>query len=136
MQIGRNFAIIITMVTTVVMCFQFLSESVIGFSAIIKNIPFIFVFALTNSFVEESITRFGVVVSLKGEIRDRSIPFVSAAIFGIIHYWGSPGGIIGVLLAFFLGWFLTKSILEIKGIYWAWLIHFLQDVIIFSVTLN
>jgi hypothetical protein len=93
---------------------------------------FSIVFSLSNSFVEESITRLGVVVVLKGKLKERTIPLISALIFGIVHYWGNPGGIAGVIVAGFLGWFLAKSILETKGIFWAWLIHFVQDVIIFS----
>ena len=48
------------------------------------------------------------------------------------HYYGVPYGVVGVLLAGFLGWFLGKSMQETGGFVWAWLIHFLQDVIIFT----
>ena len=102
------------------------------FISFCKQMDRCIVFALTNSFVEESITRLGVVVVLKNKLKERTIPLVSAFIFGIVHYWGNPRGIIGVIVSGFLGWFLTKSILETKGIFWAWFIHFLQDVIIFS----
>lgn len=54
----------------------------------------------------------------------------SAAIFGGIHYFGTPGGPLGMLMAGFLGWLLAKSVVETKGFGWAWLIHFLQDVVI------
>jgi uncharacterized protein len=30
------------------------------------------------------------------------------------------------------GWFWGKSILETRGLFWAWLIHAAQDVIIYS----
>lgn len=43
-----------------------------------------------------------------------------------------PNGIPGVELASFLGWFLGKSLLETKGFFWAWTIHFVQDVFIFT----
>lgn len=46
------------------------------------------------------------------------------------HYYGAPYGITGVLMAYFLGWFLGKSIIETKGIFWAWMIHFVQDFLI------
>lgn len=98
--------------------------------------PFSIAFALSNSFVEESITRLGVVVVLKGRLKDKTIPLISALLFGTIHYWGNPGGFLGVIVAGFLGWFLAKSILETKGIFWAWLIHFVQDIIIFSALLT
>jgi hypothetical protein len=34
-----------------------------------------------------------VVISLKNLVPDKIIPFISAALFGIIHYWGTPGGV-------------------------------------------
>ena len=52
-------------------------------------------------------------------------------LFGGGHYFGTPGGVTGVLLAGFLGWLLSKSIAETHGFGWAWLIHFVQDVVIF-----
>jgi membrane protease YdiL (CAAX protease family) len=135
-HIGRNFAIVISVVTAIVVYLQLIRESEISFEHIIKVLPFSIVFALSNSFVEESITRLGVVVVLNGVLKDKLIPFVSALIFGTVHYWGNPGGFIGVIVAGFLGWLLAKSIIETKGVFWAWLIHFLQDVIIFSALLT
>lgn len=129
---GRNFAVIISGVTLIVIYFQIIKGGGITLGSMLKVFPFAILFALSNSFVEESITRLGVVVTLKNLVKDRTIPLVSALIFGSVHYWGSPGGFIGVVVAGFLGWLLAKSILETKGIFWAWLIHFLQDVIIFS----
>ena len=135
-HLGRNFAIIISVVTSIVIYFQLVKDSGISMGSILNILPFSIVFALSNSFVEESITRLGVVVVLKDILNDRTIPLISALIFGTVHYWGKPGGFLGVIVAGFLGWLLTKSILETKGIFWAWLIHFLQDVIIFSALLT
>lgn len=135
-HLGRNFSIVISGVTAIVIYFQLIGGNAISMGDILSILPFSIVFALSNSFVEESITRLGVVVVLKDTIKDKKIPFVSALLFGSVHYWGSPGGILGVLTAGFLGWFLTKSILETKGFFWAWWIHFLQDVIIISVLLS
>ena len=135
-HLGRNFSVIISGVTAIVIYFQLIGGNGISIGTMVSMLPFSIVFALSNSFVEESITRLGVVVVLKDAVKDRTIPFVSALLFGSIHYWGNPGGILGVLVAGFLGWFLTKSILETKGIFWAWWIHFLQDVIIITAILS
>ena len=35
-------------------------------------------------------------------------------------------------MAFALGWLLARSMVETRGLFWAWFIHFCQDVIIFS----
>lgn len=136
LQFGRNFAVIISIVTAIVIYFQLIKNSSVSIVPVLKVLPFSLLFALVNSFVEESVTRFGVVVALDGVFSNKVIPFISAAIFGSVHYFGNPGGITGVLVAGFLGWLLCKSILEIKGIFWAWFIHFLQDVIIFSAILS
>jgi hypothetical protein len=32
----------------------------------------------------------------------------------------------------FLGWMLGKSMLENRGFFWAWFIHFVQDVLVSS----
>ena len=133
---GRNFAIIVSLVTATVIYFQLFKNSSISVGNILRVLPFTVIFALINSFVEESITRLGVVVVFKNTLKDRTIPIISAVVFGTVHYWGNPGGRAGVLVAGFLGWLLAKSIIETKGIFWAWLIHFLQDVIIFSALLT
>ena len=135
-HLGVNFSVIISVVTAIVIYFQLIKGAGIAIGDILNILPYSIVFALSNSFVEESITRLGVVVVFKGILKDSTIPFVSAIVFGTVHYWGNPGGILGVIVAGFLGWFLTKSILETKGIFWAWFIHFLQDVIILSALLS
>ncbi len=129
---GTSIGIIISVVTAIIIYFQLIHGKEIDLSNIVPILLFSLIFSLTNSFIEETVTRLSVVVVLKGKLKDRVIPFVSALIFGTVHYWGNPGGIPGVLAAGFLGWFLAKSILETKGIFWAWVIHFAQDVIIFT----
>ena len=44
----------------------------------------------------------------------------------------TPGGPFGVVLAGFLGWLLAKSMIETRGFVWAFLIHFIGDILIFS----
>ena len=101
---GRNFAIIISIMTAIVIYFQLIRESGISIWNILNVLPFSIVFALSYSFVEESITRLGVVVVLKDILKDRTIPLVSALILGTAQYWGNPGGFLGVIFAGFLGW--------------------------------
>jgi membrane protease YdiL (CAAX protease family) len=85
-----------------------------------------------NAFTEEAITRLSVVTALDGVFSRPTIYMISALIFGVPHYFGVPGGLLGALMAAFLGWLLARSIAETEGIFWAWFIHFLQDVIIFT----
>ena len=129
-------AIVITLVTAIIIYFQIIHESQIKFISLLKILPISILFALTNSFVEEVITRFSVVVTLKNIISDKYISIISGVIFGTVHFWGNPGGFVGLLVAGFLGWFLAKSMLETKGIFWAWFIHFLQDIVIITALLS
>ena len=57
----------------------------------IKYIPLIFIFSLSNAFVEEMIYRLGIVVALNDIISDKKIALSSGVIFGCIHYFGNPG---------------------------------------------
>jgi len=62
---------------------------------------------------------------------------MGSVVFGIFHYWGvTPSGIFGVLISAYLGYFLAKSIQETKGFYWAFIIHFMLDVVILIFIFN
>jgi hypothetical protein len=131
LQIGTNFAFIITAVTFIFIYFQLIKGKKIQ-KQYFHLFFWVIVFSLMNSFTEEMITRFSVIALLDTLIPLSYIYLVSAFIFGSVHYFGTPGKIPGVLLAGFLGWFLAKSIGETHGFFWAWLIHFLQDVVIIT----
>lgn len=135
-HLGRNFAVIITLVTAGVIYLQLFRHATVSVAQLVTVLPLVLVFAMSNAFVEEVITRLGVIVALKDRLADGHIAVVSGLLFGSVHYWGNPKGIFGVLLAGFLGWFLAKSVLETQGMFWAWLIHGLQDVVIFSALLT
>ena len=57
--------------------------------------------------------------------------WLSAVSFGIAHYFGTPGGLTAAALSVFMGWILGKAKTETRGLFWAWWIHFLSDVVIF-----
>lgn len=95
-------------------------------------IPMVLLLAFTNSFSEEIIYR----VAVNGNLQKLAAPITificSAILFGIPHYGGFPNGITGVFMAGVLGYILSKATHETQGIGIAWVIHFLQDVIIFT----
>jgi membrane protease YdiL (CAAX protease family) len=95
-------------------------------------IPFILLLSLSNSFVEEIIFRFAIVGGLANSYNKTIVLILSAVAFGLPHYFGWPSGAIGVIMAGVLGYVLAKASIETKGLAIAWLIHFVQDVIIFS----
>ncbi len=95
-------------------------------------LPLILLIAAINAFNEEFTLRAAPLSELWQVLGKQQALLITTFYFGIGHYYGVPNGIIGVTLSAFLGWFLGKSLLETKGFFWAWFIHFLPDVIIFS----
>lgn len=95
-------------------------------------IPVAVLIAAINAFNEEFTLRAAPISELLSAVGKRQALLITTALFGLGHFYGVPSGLLGVLLASFLGWFLGKSMLETKGFFWAWLIHFLPDVFIFS----
>lgn len=129
--VGLTIGSIITVVTGIVVYFQIVPTGRLSFR-FFPEVPLIIVFALMNSFTEEIIFRLSyTTIVANEEMNPRISEFLSAAIFGGVHYYGiAPSGLIGALMAAFIGWFLAKSINETKGFFWAWSIHFAQDVVI------
>ena len=94
--------------------------------------PAVLLFAAMNAFNEEMTYRSTMIAGLEKVVGSKHALWNAALFFGIGHYFGVPYGVVGVLMATFLGWFLGKAMIETRGFFWAWLIHFLQDVLIFS----
>jgi len=129
LKTGLSLSFVITTVTAIFMYFQLKNVNV-DWSLLQDGIFWILVFSLTNSFGEEMIFRLGIVSPLKGLIAPMTIFLISAVLFGIPHFAGMPNGIIGATLAGILGFVLAKSMYETNGFFWAWFIHFLQDLVI------
>jgi hypothetical protein len=99
---------------------------------VLPYLPWVLLFAATNAFGEEMAYRAALLAPLHTTVGKTQSIFLTAALFGLWHYYGVPYGVIGVLMASFLGWWLGKSMLETRGFTWPWFIHFVQDVFIFG----
>lgn len=96
-------------------------------------LPAVVVFAAVNAFNEEVYFRASLLSTLHAVLGTGHTLLLSATFFGLAHYlYGSPPGIVGVLMTGFLAWLLGKSMLETRGFLWAWFIHFVPDVVIFA----
>jgi hypothetical protein len=94
-------------------------------------IPIGFLIATMNAFNEEFTLRAAPLGEIQLVIGKSDSLLVTATYFGLGHYFGVPSGVLGVLLSGFLGWFLGKSMIETKGFFVAWLVHFITDIPIF-----
>lgn len=94
--------------------------------------PFVILFAAMNAFGEEMSYRAPQLGALQAQVGPAQALLMTATFFGIGHFYGVPYGPFGVAMAFVLGWILGKSMIETKGMLWAWLIHFCMDVVVFT----
>ena len=107
------------------------TSTILNLDNLIKYLPFAVIFAILNSFCEGIVFRSAILGSLKNVLPKNQLIFVAAVMFGIAHYYGAPSGIVGVVMSGLLGWYLCRSMYETQGFISSWIIHFMQDVVIF-----
>jgi membrane protease YdiL (CAAX protease family) len=130
-RIGTIFAVVFSSVTFIYLMLS-TSPSADAFIQALPLIPAALLIAVINAFNEEFTLRAAPISELLSAIGKKQALMITTALFGLGHFYGVPAGLLGVLLSSFLGWFLGKSMLETKGFFWAWLIHFLPDTFIFT----
>jgi membrane protease YdiL (CAAX protease family) len=101
-------------------------------AGVLPFVPVVLLIATLNAFNEEMTYKASFLSVLENVVGKHQALWLMAAYFGIGHFYGIPYGVVGVLMAGFLGWLLGKSMLETRGLWWAWFLHFLQDVMIFA----
>jgi membrane protease YdiL (CAAX protease family) len=95
--------------------------------------PVIVAGATANTLLEEFVFRQGLLARLVPAVGERHALGMTSLRFGIGHYFGNPSGPIGVLLATILGVFAGKCMLDCRGSGWVWLLHWINDLVIFTV---
>jgi membrane protease YdiL (CAAX protease family) len=99
---------------------------------IIRTLPWSIAVATLNAASEEFQFRSVLIAHLRGVFRPAELALLTAVFFGLGHYYGQPSGALGVLMAGFAGWIWARSMIETRGGVWAFLIHFVQDMVIFA----
>jgi hypothetical protein len=94
--------------------------------------PSILFYAALNAFNEEMTYRAPMIATLEPATGSGHGLWMSAYFFGIAHYFGTPGGLVGGIASICMGWILGKAMIETRGLFWSWWIHALSDVVIFS----
>ena len=130
-KIGSIFAIVFTIGTLMFLLFSTF-PSLSDLVGVLPLLPISILIAAMNAFNEEFTLRAAPLSELWNVIGKKQALLMTTAYFGLGHFYGVPSGILGIILSAYLGWFLGKSLLETKGFFWAWIIHFFPDVIIFT----
>lgn len=131
---GVNFGVIMTMLLAGTMALSFRSLVVADLiQRIGPLIPTILLYAAINAIYEEIIYKAVPLSQLEGVVGRHLALWITALMFGLGHFtehYFAPG--MSVIMPAFLGYVLGKSMLETRGIAWAWLIHFSMDVVVFG----
>ena len=99
---------------------------------VVPLVPAALLFSALNAFLEEFRFRAAPLARLVPALGAGPALLVTSILFGIGHYYGHPSGLSGIVLASVGGWLLGLSMLGTRGIAAPWLIHGLQDVLIFA----
>jgi membrane protease YdiL (CAAX protease family) len=129
---GPIVAILFTIGTIGLMLFNVISQNGTVNTYFFRLLPLVIILSAANAWSEEIFSRFVIVAGLYGKLSSNSICWISAVIFGVPHFFGTPSGLFGIVASGTLGWILAKSVIDTKGLGWALLIHFLQDIVIFG----
>lgn len=96
-------------------------------------LPFAVTGAALNAFNEEMQFRAPFLNLLRNQFGAGQAILLTSVFFGMMHYiGGSPAGLPGFLITFALGALFAKAELETQGLFAGWLIHFCQNVVIYS----
>jgi membrane protease YdiL (CAAX protease family) len=99
---------------------------------ILRCLPWILLMAAFNAANEEFQFRNVLLAHLRNVVSPAEAALLTAVLFGLGHYYGQPSGPIGVAMASIAGWLWARSMIETRGSVWAFFIHMVQDIVIFS----
>lgn len=98
---------------------------------ILSTLPFIIVFGIVNAAQEEFTYRVVYLARLAPVVGAAQALLITTVNFGINHWVGGhPNGLAGVATVALLGYILGRSMLDTRGIAWAWIIHTAADIIV------
>jgi membrane protease YdiL (CAAX protease family) len=127
----RNVLVVLVISAVVVLGLQ-LRPNLKQIRLVLIYLPAILIGAVINAFGEEYEFRSIYLARLLPALGKQQSIFITSAFFGLLHFFGNPGSIPGVLMAAYLGYISAKSMVETRGFVWAFLIHFIGDVIIYA----
>lgn len=96
-------------------------------------LPVAFAFGAINAVSEELRFRCVLLARLVPVLGAETSLWMTALLFGLPHWYsGNPSGPSGVAMTTLAGLVFAKSMLETRGLFWAWTVHGAGDVVIFA----
>jgi membrane protease YdiL (CAAX protease family) len=102
------------------------------FGQVLPLLPVVLLLSASNAVVEEMSFRAPLLATTHTSIGNKQAVWLSTIFFGLAHYlYGDPSGIPGFLMTGLIAFFLGKSMLETRGVAWAFFAHCVADIPIF-----
>ena len=130
-HVARNFLLVYVIITVIVAWLD-IRPDVSQIPRALIFLPAIVIAAVINAFAEEFEFRSMLLSRLEPVVGPQQAILITSALFGLMHYWSTPSGPIGVLVVGFLGWVAAKSMIETRGFVWAFSLHFLADFVVYA----
>ena len=102
-----------------------------GSAGEIRYLLLALVLAAMNSFAEEMLYRGVLFGPLLRHVTANQAISMTAVLFGIAHYHGTPSGFPGMALTFIAGWVFGLAMVETRSIVLPWFLHFVPDAVIY-----
>jgi membrane protease YdiL (CAAX protease family) len=97
-----------------------------------RTLPWSIAVAILNAASEEFQFRSVLLAHVRNVFRPEEAILLTTVFFGVGHYYGQPSGPLGVVLAGLAGWIWARSMVDTRGGVWAFVIHMVQDIVIFT----
>ena len=102
-----------------------------GAAGDVRYLPLALLLAAMNSFAEEMLYRGALLGPLLRQVTGNQAILMTAVLFGIAHYHGTPSGFPGMALTFIAGWVFGLAMVETRSILLPWFLHFVPAAVIF-----
>ncbi len=131
-RVARDFLLVYVTITAIVVWLD-VRPDVSQIPRALIFLPAVVIAAVINALAEEFQFRSMLLSRLESVVRPGQAILMTSVLFASLHYYtGTPSGPAGALVVAFLGWVAAKSVIETRGLVWAFLMHFLADFVIYA----
>ena len=128
---GSGIVAAVAMGFTMLVYLQTTTVAARGAAGAVGYLPLALVLAAMNSFAEEMLYRGALFGALLRQVTANQAILMTAVLFGIAHYHGTPSGFPGMGLTFIAGWVFGLAMVETRSILLPWFLHFIPDAVIY-----
>jgi membrane protease YdiL (CAAX protease family) len=129
--IGAGVVAVLAIGVAIVVYAQLTTVEVSGAVGGVRYLPLALVLAGMNSFAEEVLYRGVLLAPLLRHVNPTHAVGMTAVLFGMAHYQGTPSGLPGMALTFLAGWVFGLAMVETRSLLLPWFLHFVPDAVIY-----